>query len=398
MPVGKEIIGRMFNALGQPIDSLGPIPEHTEYQPIHTPPPSFALQSPETTILLTGIKTIDLLCPYPRGGKIALFGGAGVGKTVLMMELMRKMGQGGGYSIFAGVGERSREGQDLYREMIESGVILEGDKRQSSRATLIYAQMNATPGARLRAIPTALTMAEHMRDSDGRDVLVFVDNIFRFVQAGSEVSALLGRTPSAGGYQPTLNSEMGSVQERITSTRKGAITSVQAIYLPADDITDPAASASFVHLDATTVLSREIAESGIYPAINPLESTSRMLLPEFVGDRHYHIAESVRKILQRYEDPLKDMIAITGLDNIPEEDQKIALRARRILKSFSQPLVIAENFLNMDGVSMSIEDTLELFENIVEGKADNIPEDAFFMIGSWRDAMDKYNALMSGAS
>lgn len=355
--------------------------------PIHREAPEFIDQSTDTQILVTGIKVIDLLTPYPRGGKIGLFGGAGVGKTVLIMELINNVAKAhGGYSVFAGVGERTREGNDLYREMIESGVVdLEGDK---SKAALVYGQMSEPPGARARVALTGLTMAEYFRDEEGKDVLFFVDNIFRFTQAGSEVSALLGRIPSAVGYQPTLGTEMGALQERITTTNRGSITSVQAIYVPADDLTDPAPAASFSHLDATTVLNRQIAELGIYPAVDPLDSTSRILEPTVVGEEHYQVARDVQRVLQTYKS-LQDIIAILGMDELSEEDKLVVARARKIQRFLSQPFHVAEVFTGSPGVFVSLQDTIAGFRGIVNGDYDHIPEAAFYMVGSIDEALEK---------
>ncbi len=395
VPVGPETLGRIINVIGDPIDERGPMKTHQSY-PIHRPAPPFTEQSTETEILVTGIKVIDLLTPYSRGGKIGLFGGAGVGKTVLIMELINNVAKAhGGYSVFAGVGERTREGNDLYREMIESGVIdLKGDK---SKAALVYGQMNEPPGARARVALSGLTVAEYFRDEEGKDVLFFVDNIFRFTQAGSEVSALLGRIPSAVGYQPTLATEMGTLQERITTTTKGSITSVQAIYVPADDLTDPAPAASFAHLDATTVLSRQIAELGIYPAVDPLDSTSRILEPAVVGDEHYQVARGVQKILQTYKS-LQDIIAILGMDELSEDDKLVVSRARKIQRFLSQPFHVAEVFTGSPGVFVPIEETIRGFKGIVEGKYDHIPEMAFYMVGTIDEALQKADKLMKEAA
>ena len=379
VPVGRETLGRIMNVVGEPIDERGPL-EAARSAPIHQPAPEFVDQSTESEILSTGIKVIDLLAPYARGGKIGLFGGAGVGKTVIIMELINNIARAhGGYSVFAGVGERTREGNDLYREMVESGVIdLEGD---SSRAALIYGQMNEPPGARARVGLTGLTVAEYFRDEEGQDVLFFVDNIFRFTQAGSEVSALLGRIPSAVGYQPTLATDMGALQERITTTRKGSITSVQAIYVPADDLTDPAPATSFSHLDATTVLNRQIAELGIYPAVDPLDSTSRMLDPRVVGEEHYEIARRVQRILQTYKS-LQDIIAILGMDELSEDDKLTVARARKIQRFLSQPFHVAEVFTGTAGRLVSLEDTIAGFRAICDGECDDMPEAAFYMLGT----------------
>ncbi len=386
VPVGPELLGRIVNVIGEPVDARGPINSKLEY-PIHRPAPAFVDQSTETQILITGIKVIDLLEPYAKGGKIGLFGGAGVGKTVLIMELINNVAKGhGGYSVFAGVGERTREGNDLYHEMIESGVIdLKGNK---SKSVLVYGQMNEPPGARARVALSGLTQAEYFRDVEHQDVLFFVDNIFRFTQAGSEVSALLGRIPSAVGYQPTLGTDMGNMQERITSTKDGSITSVQAVYVPADDLTDPAPAATFSHLDATTVLSRQIAELGIYPAVDPLDSTSRILDPKIVGDEHYMVARRVQEILQKYKS-LQDIIAILGMDELSEADKLIVSRARKIQKFLSQPFSVAEVFTGMPGKFVSLEDTIKGFKGIIEGKYDDVPEQAFYMVGTIEEALEK---------
>lgn len=395
VPVGPKTLGRIMNVIGDPIDERGPL-DVDHFSPIHRDAPSFTDQSTETEMLVTGIKVIDLLTPYSRGGKIGLFGGAGVGKTVLIMELINNIAKAhGGYSVFAGVGERTREGNDLYREMIESGVIdLEGNK---SKAALIYGQMNEPPGARSRVALTGLTVAEYFRDEEGKDVLFFVDNIFRFTQAGSEVSALLGRIPSAVGYQPTLSTEMGALQERITTTTRGSITSVQAIYVPADDLTDPAPAASFSHLDATTVLSRQIAELGIYPAVDPLDSTSRILEPSVVGEEHYKVARDVQKTLQTYKS-LQDIIAILGMDELSEEDKLIVARARKIQRFLSQPFHVAEVFTGSPGVLVSLKDTIEGFKGIVNGDFDHIPEMAFYMVGTIKDVLEKAKKLLREAA
>ena len=386
VPVGPELLGRIINVLGEPIDERGPINSKIE-KPIHREPPSFVEQSTNEEILTTGIKVIDLLEPYSKGGKIGLFGGAGVGKTVLIMELINNIAKGhGGYSVFTGVGERTREGNDLYNEMIESGVIdLEGNK---SKTVLVYGQMNEPPGARARVALTGLTQAEYFRDQEHQDVLLFIDNIFRFTQAGSEVSALLGRIPSAVGYQPTLGTDMGAMQERITSTKDGSITSVQAVYVPADDLTDPAPATTFAHLDATTVLSRKISELGIYPAVDPLDSTSRALSPEIVGEEHYQVARGVQELLQKYNS-LQDIIAILGMDELSEEDRIIVSRARKIQKFLSQPFHVAEVFTGFKGVYVKLEDTIKGFKEILEGKYDNLPEAAFYMVGTIEDAIAK---------
>jgi len=376
VPVGEEVLGRIMNVIGEPVDERGPI-KSKKTLPIHRSAPTFEQQSTETEILVTGIKVIDLLAPYSRGGKVGLFGGAGVGKTVLIMELINNVAKAhGGYSVFAGVGERTREGNDLYHEMIESGVI--DLKGKNSKAALVYGQMNELPGARARVALTGLTLAEYFRDEKGQDVLFFVDNIFRFTQAGSEISALLGRIPSAVGYQPTLSTEMGDLQERITSTNKGSITSVQAVYVPADDLTDPAPAASFAHLDATTVLSRQIAELGIYPAVDPLDSTSRILDPRIVGEIHYKVARDVQEILQTYKS-LQDIIAILGMDELSEEDKLIVSRARKVQRFFSQPFHVAEVFTGRPGAFVTLQDTVDGFKGILEGKYDDLPEAAFYM-------------------
>lgn len=395
VPVGPETLGRILNVIGEPIDERGAIDTKKKY-PIHRPAPTFIEQSTETEILVTGIKVIDLLAPYSKGGKIGLFGGAGVGKTVIIMELINNIAKAhGGYSVFAGVGERTREGNDLYHEMIESGVIdLKGDK---SKATLVYGQMNEPPGARARVGLTGLTIAEYFRDEEGQDVLLFIDNIFRFTQAGAEVSALLGRIPSAVGYQPTLATEMGALQERITSTTKGSITSVQAIYVPADDLTDPAPATSFTHLDATTVLSRQIAELGIYPAVDPLDSTSRILSAVILGDEHYRVARDVQRILQTYKS-LQDIIAILGMDELSEEDKIVVSRARKIQRFLSQPLHVAEIFTGTKGVFVNLKDTIQGFKEIVEGKHDNLPEMAFYMVGTIEEALEKGKRMLSEAA
>jgi F-type H+-transporting ATPase subunit beta len=372
VPVGPNTLGRVFNLLGEPIDERGSAKTEKCY-PIHRPAPSFADQETKTAIFETGIKVVDLLEPYPKGGKVGLFGGAGVGKTVIIQELIRNIAtQHGGYSVFCGVGERTREGNDLWLEMNESGVI--------AKTCMVFGQMNEPPGARLRVGLAGLSMAEYFRDEEGQDVLLFIDNIFRFVQAGSEVSALLGRMPSAVGYQPTLSTEMGALQERITSTKTGSITSVQAIYVPADDLTDPAPATTFAHLDATTVLSRQIVELGIYPAVDPLTSTSRILDPHIVGQEHYNVARSVQQVLQRYKD-LQDIIAILGIDELSEDDKVIVARARKIQKFLSQPFFVAEVFTGRSGQYVKLEDTIRGFKEIVDGKHDDIPEQAFYMVG-----------------
>lgn len=384
VPVGKATLGRILNVLGEPVDERGPI-ETNDYSPIHKESPSLTDQNTNTEIFETGIKVIDLLQPYQKGGKIGLFGGAGVGKTVLIMELIHNIAKGhGGVSVFGGVGERTREGNDLWNEMKESGVI--------DKVALIYGQMNEPPGARMRVGLSALTVAEHFRDQEKQDVLLFIDNIFRFVQAGSEVSALLGRMPSAVGYQPTLTTEVGELQERITSTKDGSITSVQAIYVPADDLTDPAPATTFAHLDASTVLSRQIASLGIYPAVDPLESTSRVLDPNVIGEEHYNVARTVQQILQKYKD-LQDIIAILGMDELSEEDKIVVNRARRIQKFLSQPFSVAEAFTGMSGKYVKLEDTIRSFKEIIEGKYDHLPEQAFYMVGSIEEVVAKAEAM-----
>ncbi len=386
VPVGPETLGRIINVVGDPVDERGPV-NTKQTAPIHRPAPDFVDQSTESEILVTGIKVVDLLAPYARGGKIGLFGGAGVGKTVIIMELINNIAKAhGGYSVFAGVGERTREGNDLYHEMIESGVIKTDGP--GSKAALVYGQMNEPPGARARVGLTGLTLAEYFRDEEGQDVLFFVDNIFRFTQAGSEVSALLGRIPSAVGYQPTLATDMGTLQERITTTKKGSITSVQAIYVPADDLTDPAPATSFAHLDATTVLSRQIAELGIYPAVDPLDSTSRMLDPRVVGDVHYQVARDVQRVLQTYKS-LQDIIAILGMDELSEEDRQTVARARKIQRFMSQPFHVAEIFTGTPGVFVKLEDTIKGFKGIVAGEYDELPESAFYMVGTIEEAVEK---------
>ncbi len=380
VPVGEATLGRVFNVLGEPIDNAGSV-QAEEYHPIHRPAPSFEELSATEEILETGIKVIDLLAPYARGGKIGLFGGAGVGKTVLIQELIHNIAQEhGGLSVFAGVGERTREGNDLYHEMRDSGVI--------SKTTMVFGQMNEPPGARLRVALTGLTMAEYFRDREGQDVLLFIDNIFRFTQAGSEVSALLGRIPSAVGYQPTLATEMGQLQERITSTKKGSVTSIQAIYVPADDYTDPAPATTFAHLDATTNLERSIAEKGIYPAVDPLASTSRLLNPAVVGEEHYRVAREVQRILQRYKE-LQDIIAILGMDELSDEDKLTVHRARRLERFLSQPFHVAEQFTNIPGKYVPVKETVRSFKEIVEGKHDDLPEEAFLMVGTIEEAVEK---------
>jgi F-type H+-transporting ATPase subunit beta len=386
VPVGPETLGRIINVIGEPIDEKGEV-KTKESWPIHRPAPEFTDQSTETEILVTGIKVVDLLAPYAKGGKVGLFGGAGVGKTVIIMELINNIAKAhGGFSVFAGVGERTREGNDLYHEMIESGVIK--PEGPGSKAALVYGQMNEPPGARSRVGLTGLTVAEYFRDQEGQDVLFFVDNIFRFTQAGSEVSALLGRIPSAVGYQPTLATDMGNLQERITTTNKGSITSVQAIYVPADDLTDPAPATSFAHLDATTVLSRQIAELGIYPAVDPLDSTSRILDPRIVGDEHYRVAREVQKILQTYKS-LQDIIAILGMDELSEEDKLIVARARKIQRFLSQPFFVAEVFTGSPGKLVDLESTIKGFDAICKGEYDHLPEAAFYMVGTIEEAIEK---------
>ncbi len=394
VPVGPETLGRIINVVGEPVDERGPV-NAKKTLPIHRTAPSFEEQSTESAILVTGIKVIDLLAPYAKGGKIGLFGGAGVGKTVLIMELINNVAKAhGGYSVFAGVGERTREGNDLYHELMESGVInVDGD----SKAALVYGQMNEPPGARSRVALTGLTLAEYFRDEEGQDVLFFVDNIFRFTQAGSEVSALLGRIPSAVGYQPTLATDMGNLQERITSTRKGSITSVQAIYVPADDLTDPAPATSFAHLDATTVLSRQIAELGIYPAVDPLDSTSRMLDARILGDEHYQVARDVQRVLQTYKS-LQDIIAILGMDELSEEDKQTVSRARKIQRFLSQPFFVAEIFTGAPGKLVSLPDTIAGFKGIIEGKYDDLPEAAFYMVGTIEEAVEKAKKMAAEAA
>ena len=387
VPVGEKTLGRMFNVLGNPIDEKD-APEGVEYYPIHRKAPKFEEQSTQTEMLETGIKVVDLLCPYQKGGKIGLFGGAGVGKTVLIQELITNIAtEHGGYSVFTGVGERTREGNDLYYEMIESGVI--------EKTTMVFGQMNEPPGARMRVGLTGLTMAEYFRDKSGKDVLLFIDNIFRFTQAGSEVSALLGRMPSAVGYQPTLQTEMGALQERITSTKNGSITSVQAVYVPADDLTDPAPATTFAHLDATTVLSRSIAEKGIYPAVDPLDSTSRILDPNVVGQEHYKTARAVQEILQKYKE-LQDIIAILGMDELSEDQKLIVSRARKIERFLSQPFHVAEQFTGIEGKYVPLSETIRGFNEILEGKHDNLPEGAFLLVGTIEDAVAKAKAMSEG--
>jgi len=410
VPVGKKTLGRIMNVIGEPVDDLGPIfseGEEVKKLPIHRAPPEFVEQSTEMEVLETGIKVVDLLAPYARGGKIGLFGGAGVGKTVLIMELINNIAKGhGGFSVFGGVGERTREGNDLWFEMIESNVInsrkdehghpiladeetgLPAVEVDGSKVALVYGQMNEPPGARARVALSALTIAEQFRDEEGQDVMLFIDNIFRFTQAGSEVSALLGRIPSAVGYQPTLGTEMGGLQERITTTTKGSITSVQAVYVPADDLTDPAPATTFAHLDATTVLSRDIASKGIYPAVDPLDSSSRILEPAVVGTEHYAIAQQVQQTLQKYKD-LQDIIAILGMDELSDEDKQVVERARKIEKFLSQPFHVAEQFTGMPGVYVKVADTVRSFKEILDGKCDDLPEQAFYMVGTIEEARKK---------
>jgi F-type H+-transporting ATPase subunit beta len=386
-PVGKATLGRILNVIGEPVDEKGPV-NAKESWPIHRQPPAFIEQDVRVQMFETGIKVIDLLAPYTRGGKIGLFGGAGVGKTVLLMELIRNVAvERGGFSVFAGVGERTREGNDLYHEMQDSKVI-KVDNLEESQAVLVYGQMNEPPGARARVALTALTIAEYFRDVEGRDVLLFIDNIFRFTQAGSEVSALLGRIPSAVGYQPTLATEMGSLQERITSTTKGSVTSVQAIYVPADDLTDPAPATTFAHLDATTVLNRAISELGIYPAVDPLDSTSRILSPDILGQEHYAVARRVQGILQRYKE-LQDIIAILGMDELSEEDKLVVARARKIQRFLSQPFFVAQVFTGAPGKYVKLQDTIQGFKEVAEGKHDDIPESAFYMVGGIDEVLEK---------
>ncbi len=395
IPVGPETLGRIINVTGEPVDERGPVESKMRY-PIHRSAPTFLEQSTETEILTTGIKVIDLIEPYPKGGKVGLFGGAGVGKTVIIMELINNIAKAhGGYSVFAGVGERTREGNDLYHEMIESGVIQLG--ASGSKAALVYGQMNEPPGARARVGLTGLTVAEYFRDEEGQDVLFFVDNIFRFTQAGSEVSALLGRIPSAVGYQPTLSTDMGALQERITSTKKGSITSVQAVYVPADDLTDPAPATSFAHLDATTVLSRSIAELGIYPAVDPLDSTSRVLDPRVVGEEHYTVAREVQRILQTYKS-LQDIIAILGMDELSEEDRLTVARARKIQRFLSQPFHVAEVFTGTPGQFVNLDDTIKSFKGICAGEYDHLPEAAFYMVGTIDQAVAKAKKMAEEAA
>jgi len=395
VPVGPETLGRILNVIGEPIDEREALKTKTML-PIHRPAPDYVDQSTESEILVTGIKVIDLLAPYAKGGKIGLFGGAGVGKTVTIMELINNIAKAhGGYSVFAGVGERTREGNDLYHEMVESGVIKTDG--EGSKAALVYGQMNEPPGARARVALSGLTLAEYFRDEEGQDVLLFIDNIFRFTQAGSEVSALLGRIPSAVGYQPTLSTDMGGLQERITSTNKGSITSVQAIYVPADDLTDPAPATSFAHLDATTVLSRQIAEIGIYPAVDPLDSTSRVLDPRIVGEEHYETARLVQEVLQQYK-ALQDIIAILGMDELSEEDKLTVARARKIQRFLSQPFHVAEVFTGTPGVLVSLEDTIKGFKGIANGEYDHLPEASFYMVGTIEEAISKAEKMNEKAA
>jgi F-type H+-transporting ATPase subunit beta len=396
VPVGAATLGRILNVVGEPVDEGGPV-EAEEFRPIHAPAPEFAEQSTESEILVTGIKVIDLLAPYSKGGKIGLFGGAGVGKTVLIMELINNIAKvHSGYSVFAGVGERTREGNDLYHEMIESNVI-KPDNLKESQVALVYGQMNEPPGARARVALTGLTLAEQFRDQSGTDVLFFVDNIFRFTQAGSEVSALLGRIPSAVGYQPTLATDMGAMQERITSTKAGSITSIQAVYVPADDLTDPAPATTFAHLDATTVLSRAISELGIYPAVDPLDSNSRLMDPQIVGEEHYKVARDVQGILQRYKS-LQDIIAILGMDELSEEDKMTVARARKIQRFLSQPFDVAKVFTGSDGVQVPLEDTIASFKAVVAGEYDHLPEGAFYMVGGIEEVKAKAEKMAADAA
>ncbi len=395
VPVGEQVLGHIFNLLGETLDTDKPLANLEQRMPIHRSAPAFTEQLPATQILETGIKVIDLLAPYAKGGKIGLFGGAGVGKTVVIMELINNIAKGhGGLSVFGGVGERTREGNDLWHEMIESGVITPGDS-EKSRAALVFGQMNEPPGARLRVALSALTMAEFFRDEQGKDVLLFIDNIFRFTQAGSEVSALLGRMPSAVGYQPTLATEMGALQERITSTKRGSVTSVQAVYVPADDLTDPAPANTFAHLDATTVLSRAISELGIYPAVDPLDSTSRIMDPRIVGEEHFSIAKRIQLLLQRYKD-LQDIIAILGMDELSEEDRLTVGRARRVQRFLSQPFHVAEAFTGRSGKYVKLEDTIRSFKRIVDGELDDIPEQAFYMCGAIEEVLENAEKMKAG--
>ena len=396
VPVGNATLGRILNVVGEPVDEGGPV-EADEKRPIHQPAPEFAEQSTESEILVTGIKVVDLLAPYAKGGKIGLFGGAGVGKTVLIMELINNIAKvHSGYSVFAGVGERTREGNDLYHEMIESNVI-KPDNLEDSQVALVYGQMNEPPGARARVALTGLTLAEQFRDQSGTDVLFFVDNIFRFTQAGSEVSALLGRIPSAVGYQPTLATDMGAMQERITSTKSGSITSIQAVYVPADDLTDPAPATTFAHLDATTVLSRAISELGIYPAVDPLDSSSRLMDPQIVGEEHYQVASDVQQILQRYKS-LQDIIAILGMDELSEEDKLTVARARKIQRFLSQPFDVAKVFTGSDGVQVPLEKTIASFKAVVAGEYDHLPEGAFYMVGDIDEVIAKAQKMAADAA
>ena len=396
VPVGAATLGRIVNVIGEPVDEKGPV-ESDQRRPIHRPAPEFVEQSTESEMLETGIKVVDLLTPYVKGGKIGLFGGAGVGKTVLIMELINNIAKGhGGYSVFAGVGERTREGNDLYHEMIESGVI-NLENLTESKVALIYGQMNEPPGARARVALTGLTVAEHFRDESGADVLFFIDNIFRFTQAGSEVSALLGRIPSAVGYQPTLATDMGTLQERITSTKQGSITSVQAIYVPADDLTDPAPATAFAHLDATTVLSRQISELGIYPAVDPLDSTSRILDPLVIGQEHYDVARNVQSILQKYKS-LQDIIAILGMDELSEEDKLTVARARKIQRFLSQPFYVAQVFTGLDGKYIPVDKTIDGFKRLAAGEFDHLPEAAFYMVGDIDEAIEKAQRMAAEAA
>jgi F-type H+-transporting ATPase subunit beta len=396
VPVGSETLGRVMNVIGEPVDELGPVNAKERF-PIHRAAPSFEQQSTTAEMFETGVKVIDLIQPFLKGGKIGLFGGAGVGKTVVIMELINNVAkQHGGYSVFAGVGERTREGNDLWLEMTESGVITPGDPSKS-KAALIYGQMTEPPGARLRVALTALTVAEYFRDVEGADTLLFIDNIFRFTQAGSEVSTLLGRMPSAVGYQPNLATEMGELQERITSTKKGSVTSVQAIYVPADDITDPAPATTFAHLDATTVLSRALTELGIYPAVDPLASTSRILDPHIVGQEHYNVAQGVKRILQRYKD-LQDIIAILGIDELSEDDKLTVTRARKVQRFLSQPFFVAEQFTGTPGRYVKVEDTVRGFKEILNGKHDDLPEQAFYMVGTIEEAAEKGGKLLTATA
>ncbi|MCD1626107.1 MAG: F0F1 ATP synthase subunit beta [Paracoccaceae bacterium] len=396
VPVGNATLGRILNVTGDPIDEKGPVAAE-EHRSIHAPAPEFSEQSTESVVLVTGIKVIDLLAPYAKGGKIGLFGGAGVGKTVLIMELINNIAKvHSGFSVFAGVGERTREGNDLYHEMIDSGVIVPDDLTQS-KVALVYGQMNEPPGARMRVALSGLTLAEQFRDQSGTDVLFFVDNIFRFTQAGSEVSALLGRIPSAVGYQPTLATDMGALQERITSTKAGSITSVQAIYVPADDLTDPAPATSFAHLDATTVLSRAISELGIYPAVDPLDSTSRLLDPAVIGEEHYKVATDVQQVLQRYKS-LQDIIAILGMDELSEEDKLTVSRARKIQRFLSQPFDVAKVFTGSDGIQVPLDDTIASFKAVVAGEYDHLPEGAFYMVGGIKDVIAKAERMAADAA